>query len=348
MDFLLTVCHMKFSIVVPTYNEEKDITPTLEALAALDYPDYEVLMVDDSTDSTPEIILRYQHHGIRLIKPGGGGRCEARNLGIEHATGDVIVILNADVQLPKTFLRDIKKHYDQGADLLSISSKAINDDRLFSRYIDCANLFEESDFVGNKMLWTEGFSCRRALAFKAGLFPAGFPIAMFAGEDGFFADNLVKAGGKKALDLNIVVHHIAPADFKEYWHIRCTRGRATSQYRRYINRWSFKKIILWNLLKTGFNFLKLITLVYPFYFCWKISRFSKYGRKDWFALVYAHCIESIAMTYGLWKELRIICQKEKKIKSIAKPARGDDNPRVRASSARIGAGLSHGWLIFER
>ncbi|OGZ62277.1 MAG: hypothetical protein A3H51_02220 [Candidatus Spechtbacteria bacterium RIFCSPLOWO2_02_FULL_38_8] len=307
---------LKFSIIVPTYNEEKDIALTLDALTVLDYPEYEVLMVDDSTDKTPDIIKRYENRGISLIHPGGGGRCEARNIGIQRATGDVIVILNADVQLPKDFLNQIKKHYDNGADLVSVSSKAINDDKLFSRYIDCANLYEESDFEKNKMLWTEGFSCRRALALKAGLFPAGFPIAMYAGEDGYFAENLVKAGGKKCVDLRIVVNHVAPAAFKEYWHIRTTRGRACSQYRRYINHWSLKKIATWHCLKTGWNTLKLATFFYPLYYCWKISRFSKYGRRDWLKLYYAHVIESIAMTYGLWKELWIISEAER-LKNIS-------------------------------
>ena len=46
---------MKFSIVVPTYNEENDIAGTLDALTSLDYPDKEIIVVDDSTDSTPAI-----------------------------------------------------------------------------------------------------------------------------------------------------------------------------------------------------------------------------------------------------------------------------------------------------
>lgn len=307
---------MKFSIVVPTYNEQNDITQTLESLIALDYPNYEVLMVDDSTDSTPNIIRRYADRGIRLIKPGGGGRCEARNKGIELATGEVVVILNADVQLPKNFLQEIKKHYDAGADLVSVSSKVINDDRLFARYIDCANLLMESDPIKYGLLWTEGFSCRRALAIKAGLFPAGFPVGMYAGEDGYFADHLVQCGGKSILDKNIVVRHIAPADFKEYWYFRATRGRAGSQYRRYINHWLFHKIILWNILRTSFYFIKLITFIAPLRYCWQLATFSKRGRKDWLPLYYANVIETIAMTYGLWKEVWVIYKKEKQQRKL--------------------------------
>lgn len=303
---------MKFSIIVPTYNEENDIRVTLDSLAALDYPDYEVFMVDDSTDSTPDIIREYQDRGIQLIKPGGGGRCEARNIGIKAATGDVIVVLNADVQVPKDFLSKIKIYYDAGFDLLGVCSKVLNDERLFARYVGCADFLEEAKHQrDDHLVWTEGFSCRRELAIKAGLFPAGFPIAMYAGEDGFFADNLIKAGGKKKFAYDIVVTHIAPADFKEYWYFRTTRGRACSQYRRYIDRWSMWKIAGWNALKTGFNALKLITLIQPFSYSWQLSRFSKYGRKDWLPLFYANVLETTAMTYGLWKEMVIIRQKEK-------------------------------------
>ena len=50
---------MKFSIIIPTYNEEGEIAATLEAILDVDYPDQEIIVVDDSTDRTPEIVRRY-------------------------------------------------------------------------------------------------------------------------------------------------------------------------------------------------------------------------------------------------------------------------------------------------
>ncbi len=105
---------MKFSIIIPTYNEARDIVATLESLLALDYPDREIIVVDDSTDRTPEIVRGYAAQGVRLIHPGGGGRCEARNLGIRKASGEVVVLLNADVRLPADFLRRLACHYQRG------------------------------------------------------------------------------------------------------------------------------------------------------------------------------------------------------------------------------------------
>jgi glycosyltransferase involved in cell wall biosynthesis len=67
---------MRFSIIIPTYNEERDIAATLEALLGLDYPDREIIVVDDSSDRTPEIVGGYARQVF--LPPGGGpgGWCQ--------------------------------------------------------------------------------------------------------------------------------------------------------------------------------------------------------------------------------------------------------------------------------
>jgi glycosyltransferase involved in cell wall biosynthesis len=59
----------KFSIIVPTHNEEKDIKRTLDALAGLEYPDFEVIIVDDgSNDCTLEVVQDFvDKFGFNLI-----------------------------------------------------------------------------------------------------------------------------------------------------------------------------------------------------------------------------------------------------------------------------------------
>ena len=58
---------LKFSIITPSFNEEKDIRETLENFIGLSYPNKEILVVDDSTDQTAEIIKEYASRGVRLI-----------------------------------------------------------------------------------------------------------------------------------------------------------------------------------------------------------------------------------------------------------------------------------------
>ena len=130
---------MKFSIIIPTYNEEIDIAATLEALLGVDYADKEIIIVDDSNDRTPEIVRGYADRGVRLIHPGGGGRCEARNIGIREAAGEVVVLLNADVRLPADFLQRVACHYQQGADYVLVAARVANRQDLFGRYVDCVS-----------------------------------------------------------------------------------------------------------------------------------------------------------------------------------------------------------------
>ena len=167
---------MKFSIVIPTYNEERDIAGTLDGLLAIDYPAVEIIVVDDSTDMTPAIVRRYEARGVRLIHPPKReGRCGARNLGIQEASGDVVVILNADVRPRPDFFRRLVPYYEQGYDYVLVNSKVANTHDLYARYVGSMGAAVQGGDP-SWMEWTEGFSCRREMAIRAGLFPTGFPV----------------------------------------------------------------------------------------------------------------------------------------------------------------------------
>jgi glycosyltransferase involved in cell wall biosynthesis len=305
---------MKFSIIIPTYNEEKDIAATLESLLALDYADKEILVVDDSADRTPEIVGRYAGQGVRLIHPGGGGRCEARNLGIGEAAGEVAVLLNADVFLPADFLRRLARHYEKGADYVLVEARVANRQFLFPRYIDCTSrVFYSRALKCNfdNMEWTEGFSCRRTAALEAGLFPTGFPVAICAGEDGFFGRGLRSRGARKVVDLNLRVAHVVPTSFREFWHNRKGRGAGAAQVHRYLDRWPWWKILGWNFLKTLKTLVWLATLAPALGACLEAVRFSEMGMRDLWPFFYAYAVEQLAAQLGQWQATFIMIRRER-------------------------------------
>lgn len=313
---------MKFSIVIPTYNEEHDIRATLDSLIQMDWPNYEVIVVDDSTDSTPKIVASYANQGVVLIRPAKReGRCGARNIGIMQSTGDVVVILNADTRLPVDFLKKIEPHYKNGADYVLVSSQVENMNDLFARYIECTGLALFYDRDSSYIEWTEGFSCRREIAIRAGLFPVGFAVPICAGEDGFFGSNLKKIGAQKKVDLNIVVTHVAPAAFKEYWYIRKGRGQGSPQIRRFLHHWSFPLIITWACLRIVKNVMTTLLVIPLIYKCATYCRYSPNKLKDLLPFCYSWIIEQAAFTYGEFASIRQIMRAEKKNKlknSIAK------------------------------
>ncbi|MGE5218278.1 MAG: glycosyltransferase, partial [Chloroflexota bacterium] len=85
----------KVSVVVCVYDGERTLDACLASLQKLNYPNYEVVVVNDgSTDSTRQIAESYD--GIHLIHQENKGLSEARNVGIRAATGEIIAFTDAD------------------------------------------------------------------------------------------------------------------------------------------------------------------------------------------------------------------------------------------------------------
>ncbi len=87
------------SIIVPSYNEEKNIKTCLDSILNQTFSDFEVLCVDDgSTDSTYDILVEYSKKDSRIIplKNNGKGVSSARNTGLKHAKGQYIGFVDSD------------------------------------------------------------------------------------------------------------------------------------------------------------------------------------------------------------------------------------------------------------
>jgi cellulose synthase/poly-beta-1,6-N-acetylglucosamine synthase-like glycosyltransferase len=99
----------RISVIVPAYNEENVIRLTIESLLATDYPDKEIIIVDDgSKDKTLEIAMEYKDK-IKLIHKENGGKASALNQGLLYATGEIVTIVDADTIIGHSSLRHIAK-----------------------------------------------------------------------------------------------------------------------------------------------------------------------------------------------------------------------------------------------
>ena len=94
----------RVSVVVASYNAERTLKACLDSLEALNYPNYEIILVDDgSTDTTPQIAflhtkVRSFRHELNL------GLSAARNTGIAAATGEIVAFTDADCRADEDWL----------------------------------------------------------------------------------------------------------------------------------------------------------------------------------------------------------------------------------------------------
>jgi cellulose synthase/poly-beta-1,6-N-acetylglucosamine synthase-like glycosyltransferase/peptidoglycan/xylan/chitin deacetylase (PgdA/CDA1 family) len=93
-------------VVVPAYNEAVGIERAVRSLAASDYPEFEVVVVDDgSTDDTAEIVERLALERVRLLRKPNGGKASALNTGLAASSAPVVVMVDGDTVFEPEALR---------------------------------------------------------------------------------------------------------------------------------------------------------------------------------------------------------------------------------------------------
>ncbi len=105
----------KVSVLIPAHNEERVIGNALAAATAIDYPTYEVVVVDDgSTDDTRSVVESYARRGkVRLItKLQNEGKAMALNDALPCLNGDIVLIMDADAEPEPGILRHMLPHFE--------------------------------------------------------------------------------------------------------------------------------------------------------------------------------------------------------------------------------------------
>lgn len=106
---------LSISIIIPTYNEELLIGKKLDNIFKLVYPSelIEIMIVDSSTDRTPEIIKEYQkkYNNIKLISQKRSGLATALNTAYAAAQNEIVIKTDCDSMLEKDALKKVSSDF---------------------------------------------------------------------------------------------------------------------------------------------------------------------------------------------------------------------------------------------
>jgi polyisoprenyl-phosphate glycosyltransferase len=136
---------MRLSVVIPVFNEEPGIAALLNALhAALDHSDYEyeiVFVNDGSTDGTLEVLgeCAARDSAIKIISFGRNfGHQAAITAGLDFASGDAVVVMDADLQDPPELIPEMVRLYEDGYDVVSPQRTSRKSDPFLKRFTAAA------------------------------------------------------------------------------------------------------------------------------------------------------------------------------------------------------------------
>ena len=104
----------KISIIIPAYNCENTICRTINSILNQLYGNIEIIVVNDgSTDKTKEIVKKYKNN-INLYNNNNKGVCYSRNFGIQKASGDYILFVDADDTIDRDFIQKMVDQLNEG------------------------------------------------------------------------------------------------------------------------------------------------------------------------------------------------------------------------------------------
>jgi glycosyltransferase involved in cell wall biosynthesis len=251
------------SIVIPIRNRVNYLPNLIKSLSNLNYPQYEIIIVDDcSTDNTDALLKQYPIRSISLKKPVGSAK--ARNIGIKEARNEIIALTDSDCIVSKNWLKDLVPHLNThdavGGKVIFRDDieKKINPsiiDKTIIREDSPVNFLNTSNLVFKKSLWshTSGFLNYRL-------------------EDVEFSWRLLKGGYKLVfVPRGLVIHHGTRnpfQNFKKYSQYGKSYARISYIHKMHISNKTeaiLDNKAIWEYFKLLLTFIGLYVALFIYY-----------------------------------------------------------------------------------
>jgi cellulose synthase/poly-beta-1,6-N-acetylglucosamine synthase-like glycosyltransferase/peptidoglycan/xylan/chitin deacetylase (PgdA/CDA1 family) len=234
------------TVLIPAFNEEKVIVQTIERILSSDYPDMDVLVIDDgSSDHTAYIARSHFMRDARVsvLSIPNGGKANALNIGLAQARGDIIVAMDADTQFEATTISRLVRWFsDPSIGAVAGNAKVGNRVNMITRW-------QALEYIVAQNLERRALSALDTLTVVPGAVGA-WRKDVLASQGGFPPDTLAEdqdltiaiqtAGWRVHFDSTAIAWTEAPTDVK---------GLAKQRF-----RWAYGTLqCLWKYRRITFN-----------------------------------------------------------------------------------------------
>lgn len=170
------------SVIVPNYNNGPFLNETMESIFLQDYPNFEVLVIDDGSTDDSIDRLRKIPYPIKIIESKNYGVSSARNLGILSARGDFIALLDSDDVWERSKLsKQMKLMMQENLELVYCHSKELDalegkgKIRLAANSGHCYPLYKRFPSTAIIEVPCSSVIFKKSILHKAGLFDTSVP-----------------------------------------------------------------------------------------------------------------------------------------------------------------------------
>jgi len=224
------------SVIIPVYNDPSGIETTLQSVCEQTDSDYEVIPVDNnSNDTTQDIIETFEQEFPDVVNKQEETEIQssyaARNKGIQHATGDILVFIDSDMWVDSTWIYDVRQSLQNtDCDYLGwdIELVAETDDKTKSSLV----FYEETvSFSVRKYLEKNNFTPTCGLAVRKCVIEAvgDFDERLISGGDKEFGHRVHRAGFEQCYTDKITSYHPVRKTWSEKKNQAIRIGRGHTQ-----------------------------------------------------------------------------------------------------------------------
>lgn len=223
------------SVIIPVYNDPGGLEQTLRSLVRQENAtDFEIIVVDNnSTDKTPHVIDEFEETHPDLVfgylETKIQGSYAARNTGIEHASGDFLAFIDADVTVEDTWIADVLGRFQNSdVDYLGCNVEMYIPDRentIWARYDVAMGLPVEHYLQTKHFAPTCSLVVRKEVIEQVGRFDE----TLVSGGDKEFGNRVAREGLSMEYADEIVVRHPARTSLKGHVNKAKRIGRGQTQ-----------------------------------------------------------------------------------------------------------------------